>query len=539
MTWLDERLGRVTMYRLLTLGLGLIGVVALGLAAAGQLFVTAGALLASAAVAVVASVASAWLCAVLFRTRAHTESAVITGLILLFLFWPTTDPRYLGTLALAALVGNLAKYVIAWRGRHLLNPAAAGALVIGLTGLDASTWWVADRLLLPVVLVVVVAIVIRTRRYLLVGTFVVVAVVAVAVRLTTEGQAFGPALWTALVSYPIVFLGGVMLTEPLTLPPRRHQQLVEAVVVGVVFAIPFTAGPLFSTPELALVVGNLYAFWCGQRGAVRLTVAGQRQITPRTLELALHADRPVRLVPGQYIEITVPHPKADARGTRRTFSVSSTGGPVASRAGDANGSSGTADATGAGTTTGATSGTTGPAARAAVTDLTVALTLPEQPSTFKRALAALPVGTRLGATGLGGDFLLPAEPAQPLLLVAGGIGVTPFASQLAAVVAAGEQRDVVVVYAVSDHADLAYAEVLTASGARVLVLSPTVDGALPDGWRHLGVRRLTPEVLAEAVPDADQRAAYVSGPPGMVGHTRRLLRHAGVRRVRTDAFSGY
>jgi ferredoxin-NADP reductase len=506
MSWIDERLGRVTMYRLLTLGLALIGVVALALSAAGRLFVTPGALLASAAVAVLASVASAWIAALVVRTRAHTESAVITGLILLFLFWPTTDLRYLGTLALAAAVANVSKYVIAWRGRHLLNPAAAGALVIGLTGLDASTWWVADRWLLPVVLLVVAAIVIRTRRYALVGTFVV----AIAIRLATEGQAFGSALWTAIVSYPVLFLGGVMLTEPLTLPPRRHQQIVEAVVVGVLLAIPFSAGPLFSTPELALVVGNLFAFWCGQRGAVRLTVTGQRRITPRTLEVALRADRPVRLLPGQYVEVTVPHAHADARGTRRTFSVSSTG-----------------------------AGSAGAASRAAVTDLTIALTVPERSSTFKRALAALPEGSRIGATGLGGDFLLPADPARPLLLVAGGIGVTPFAAQLAAVVAAGEQRDVVVVYAVGDHADLAYTEVLTAAGARVLVVSPQVDAPLPEGWQHLGVRRLTPEALAEAVPDADQRTALVSGPPGMVGHARRLLRGAGVRRVRTDAFSGY
>ncbi|HEY0273932.1 MAG TPA: HipA N-terminal domain-containing protein, partial [Chitinophaga sp.] len=47
----------------------------------------------------------------------------------------------------------------------------------------------------------------------------------------------------------------------------------------------------------------------------------------------------------------------------------------------------------------------------------------------------MPVGARVGATGLGGDFLLPADRARPLLLIAGGIGITPFAAQLAAVLA--------------------------------------------------------------------------------------------------------
>jgi ferredoxin-NADP reductase len=303
------------------------------------------------------------------------------------------------------------------------------------------------------------------------------------------------------VSYPILFLAGVMLTEPLTLPPRRWQQLLEAVVVAAVLAVPYAVGPLHSTPEVALVVGNLLAFAFGQRGAVRLTLTRQTRLTPRTLELAFRSDRPLRFLPGQWIELTVPHPRPDARGTRRVFSVSSA-----------------------------------PAAD----ELTVALTVPEKASTFKRALAALPVGTRLRATGLGGDFVLPADPARPLLLVAGGIGVTPFASQLAALAAAGEQRDVVLVHAVADHADLAYAGPARAAGARVLVLSPDParDG-LPDGWIHLGERRLTAELLAEAVPDLSARDAYVSGPPAMVDGTRALLRSAGARRVRTDAFSGY
>lgn len=499
--WLDERLGRVTMYRLLVLGLATLAVIALVLSATGALFLDPAAVAVSALVAVVASVAGAWLAAALWRTRAHTESAIVTGLILFFLFWPTLEARYLGTLALAALVANLSKYLLAWRGRHLFNPAAAGAFLVGLTGWDATTWWVADRWLLVPVLLLVAVIVVRIRRYALVGTFVVAAVAFVTLRLALDGQPVLDAAWTALVSYPILFFGGVMLTEPLTLPPRRRQQLVEAVVVAAVFAVPYHLGPLFSTPEAALLVGNLFAFCCGQRGAVRLTLTRRTRLTPRTVELAFRADRPVRFTPGQYLELTLPHPRPDARGTRRTFSVSS-----APSAGE----------------------------------VTVALTVPERASTFKRALAAVPVGTRLRATGMSGDFVLPSDPHRPLLLVAGGIGVTPFASQLAALAAAGERRDVVLVYSVADHADLAYAGSADAAGARVLVLSPSAarDG-LPAGWIHLGEPRLSPELLTEAVPDLAQRDAYVSGPPAMVDHTRALLRHAGARRVRTDAFSGY
>ncbi|MEV7972149.1 oxidoreductase [Cellulomonas sp. NPDC089187] len=508
--WLDERLGRISMYRLLTLGLGSIAVIAVLLGATGTLAFAPLDMLLSLAVAVASSAVSGFLIARAFRVEPHAESTLITGLILFFLFWPTSEPRYLGALALAAVLANLSKYVIAWRGRHLLNPAAAGALVIGLSGLDVATWWVADRALLIPVLVLAVLIVARTRTVALVGGFTVVALLAIAIRLSAEGQALGPALWTVVTSYPVLFLGAVMLTEPLTLPPRRWQRLVEAALVGVLLAIPFTIGPVASSPELALVVGNLFAFAWGQRGAIRLTLIESRRIGPRTRELRLRADRPLRFRPGQYLELTVPHDHPDARGTRRVFSISSAPGEG---------------------------------------ELTVALTIPERPSSFKRALADLPVGAPLRATGVAGDFLLPDD-RRPVLLIAGGIGVTPFASQIAAGITgtpatakdSGEgetTRDAVLLHAVADHGDLAYADVFRAGGVRVLVASPTPQATLPPGYLHLGIDRLTVEALIESVPDLDLRIAYVSGPPAMVDHTRALLRAAGVRRVRTDAFSGY
>ena len=118
---------------------------------------------------------------------------------------------FAGASALAALLANLSKYVLAWRGRHLLNPAAAGALLVGLTGWDATTWWVADRWLLVPVALLTLVVVVRTRRYALVGTFVAVAVLAIAVRLVVEGSTPWAAVSTALVSYPILFLGGAFL----------------------------------------------------------------------------------------------------------------------------------------------------------------------------------------------------------------------------------------------------------------------------------------------------------------------------------------
>ena len=151
----------------------------------------------------------------------------------------------------------------------------------------------------------------------------------------------------------------------------------------------------------------------------------------------------------------------------------------------------------------------------------------------------------LDATGISGDFVLPADPAAPVLMVAGGIGVTPFASM------AAEQpgRDAVLVHCVADPDDLTHTEVFTKAGTHVVVVcpGPRDTPALSD---TPGLLEDLPEnavyggpdlaaALGEHVPDLAERAVYVAGSPAMVAATRRTLRPLGIRRVKVDAFSGY
>jgi ferredoxin-NADP reductase len=161
-------------------------------------------------------------------------------------------------------------------------------------------------------------------------------------------------------------------------------------------------------------------------------------------------------------------------------------------------------------------------------------------SSFKRTLAGLEPGDVVSATNVAGDFLLPRDRAVPLLLVAGGIGVTPFVSQLRHEQGTGEApRDAVLVYGLGPAEGLPYREELVRGGVRVVLVSPSAPADLPAGWSHVAAERLTEDVLREAVPDAARRRAYVSGPPAMVDAVRGALRRLGVRRVRTDHFAGY
>ncbi|MBC7723860.1 MAG: oxidoreductase [Burkholderiaceae bacterium] len=499
---LDTATGRVTMYRLVTILLSVTAVASIVLSLFGQLPFSPTDLLASVAIAIASTVVSSRILALVLRSRPHTESAVITGLILFFLFWPSTSAADLTVVALAGALATASKYLIAVRGRHILNPAAAGATLVAVLQFPSAVWWVASAALLPFTLVGAFLVLYRTRRMSMGLVFVAVSAAILGVRLTAGGQDLGGALATTFTSYPILFFVGFMLSEPLTMAPRRWQQLGIAALVGVLFTIPFTFGPVFLSFEFALVIGNVIAFAMGQRRGIRLEFASKRQLTPTAWEFSFRPERPVAFRAGQYMEMTLPHARADARGSRRIFSISSAPGSV----------------------------------------LTFSMRMPRagdtaQASSFKRALASLAPGTRIQATSVGGDFLLPGRAGTPVLMVAAGIGITPFLSQLVHDRTTGTGRDSVLVYSVSSLEELAFREELAPE--RVLLVAPEAPHDLPAAWRWIGSGPLTAERLAAEVSDLAGRTAYVSGAPAFVTALRAALRRAGVRRVATDYFAGY
>lgn len=503
---LDAMLGRVTMYRLVVIALSLLAVLAFGLALAGTLPYQPTDLAVSLVVLLGAAYLSNRLYAALFAVHPHSESTIITALLLFFLLWPSSEPVELLALALAAAFASASKYLIAYRGRHIVNPAAIGVVFVTLLGLTGGVWWVATAPMLPAVAVLAFLVAYRTRRLPMVGVFVGVAGILIIAFRLGAGDGIAAAVEYALVSTPIIFFAGFMLTEPLTLPPLFRQQLAVAAGVGVLFALPnaVTIGIgsiIVLSPELALVLGNVVAFLLGQRRGIELTLREKRSLGPTTAEFVFAADGPVNFRPGQFMEVTVPHRRADSRGIRRVFSISA-------------------------------------ADRAAGT-VSFGIKIPtDKTSSFKRTFADLPPGSRIQATTVGGDFVLPTDPAQPLLMVAGGIGITPFISHLAEVADPAAPRDVVLVYAISDADEVPYADVLASAGLRVVLVAPRVPRQLPAGWEVV-VGRLNQEVLADRIPDVADRHAYVSGPPAMVSDISAALRSLNAKKVRTDAFTGY
>lgn len=505
----DGWIGRVPMLRLVVVSLAVLAVAALALSLAGVLRLPFPALAATLVVAVAASVLSDRIIAAIVRARPVGDSAVVTGLILFLVVYPSLSLLPLLLTAAAALVANASKYLLRIGGRHVLNPTATGLFAVGATGLAGSAWWVATPVLLPVLLVAVVLIAVRTR---IVGPVAVLVVAGGALQVAASisvGATPGEAL-ALLPSTPLLFLAGIMFTEPITLPPRLRHRYAEAVLIAVLLAVPYVATvsllTVRFTPELALLIGNVFAVLVARPVAAGLRLVDKRRLTPTTVEYGFRPDRPLRHRAGQYLELHLPHAKSDRRGIRRSFTIAS---PPSAEDGT----------------------------------IRLAVRLREPASTFKRALDALPVGAPARAVTVTGGFTLPKDRSVPLVLLASGIGVTPFLSQLrqdAAEVAAGARpRDLLLVDRVPSADDVPYLDELVATGVPVLLVCPDPGGLpeLPANWRVAA--SFEAASLAEALPDPATRTAYVSGSPGFLGTARAVLAALGVRRVRTDAFAGY
>ena len=512
MQWLDRITGTITMYRLVLIALILIGIETLLLSFIGVISQPPLGILINAAVLLVFTFASNWVFAKLFRVKPHTESSFITAVLLLFILAPVRQfdsslvPALIGVAA-SGVIASASKYLLAWRGRHIFNPAAVGAFVVTLipyfvnAGVFAA-WWLATAWLLPVTIVLGFVVLYRTRRQLMGLTFVVVVFFLTFWVYGGNGAPLGGTLLLPFTTFSTLFFAAFMLSEPLTMPPHRWQQLAEAVIVAVIFTVPFTIVTFSTTtPQFALLVGNALAFIVGQRGGVRLDFVKRVKLTPSSWELSFRPQRAVRFRAGQYMELSIPHSGADIRGLRRIFSIAS--------------------------------------APAETNEIRIGLNTAERSSTFKKALLALEPGEIITATSVGGDFLLPKDADRRLLFVAGGIGVTPFMSHLEQIDRAGEGRDVAVVYSASSPDEFAYLDRLKKLGHPVYLVSPEAPTPLPKDWTYVGTGPLTPSLLTKTLPDIESRAAYVSGPPAFVHAVRAILRTAHAHSVKTDFFSGY
>lgn len=496
--FVDSFLNRVSMYRLVSFALTALWVVSIIFAFGGLVASSPVALIVSGITAIIVSYGANRVFGYLFGVRPHGESAYISALIIFFIFTPILDGRSLFTLAMICGFAMASKYLLVWRGRHIANPVAIAAVIASLTGIDYASWWIGTPFMLPFVAVFAVLILYKTRRLVFGSIFLGLAVVTTIVTMMARGATFGMSL-NLLGSWPLVFMVGFMLSEPLTLPPKAKQQYMLAVIVALLATLPLRFGTFSISLVLAIVIGNVFAFALSRRRHIALTLAEHRSLTPTTDEFVFSSPVPIAFEAGQYLELSLPH-SSDWRGMRRSFSMTSAPGEREIRLG---------------------------------------VKFYEPASSFKTVLRQLPIGAYVTATGTAGSFTLPRDTTVPLLFIAGGIGITPFISQLQHLKKQQVQRDVILIYSVTSPAELAYRDILEAAGVRVLVVTKADELVLPAGWYHINDSSISPEILAKLAPQLSGRRAYISGPPAMIRAYKHLLHGIGVKHITTDYFTGY
>lgn len=501
MQTINRILNTITMYRLLVYVLAIYVTLSLIFALTGKLVVSPTHLIISLILLIVAAYVTDRSLARFLGVPTNMESSLITALILFLILQPVSTVMSGVVLVVAGAISSASKFLLAWNGKHIFNPAAFAASVMSLTGLTVTTWWIGSTMFWPVTALLGLVIVYKIRRFPLVLTFGFIAVFLQAFLFVRAQVDLGEMMKHTLFASPLIFLATVMLTEPATMPPRRNLQMAYGAVVAVLYVMAWRLGPLIIYPEVALLLGNIFAFMVSPKFRVRLHLTEIQRISDRVYNYVFQPERTFRFLPGQYMEWTLAGVSYDSRGNRRTFTIASS--PTES-----------------------------------TVQLGMKYYLPA--STYKAAFAELQPGDVVYASQLAGNFTLKGNERKKLVFVAGGIGITPFRSMVKYVTDRQLSVDITLLYAVSDPREFAYVRDLQAAAKVGVTTIPIVS---TPGFKQPGVVSgdLSPELIAELVPDYDERIFYISGPQMMVDATKGYLEalHVHLRRIKTDHFSGY
>ena len=207
---------------------------------------------------------------------------------------------------------------------------------------------------------------------------------------------------------------------------------------------------------------------------------------------------------GQYLDVTLPDPpETDAEGNVRTFSIASAPQEP---------------------------------------ELIMATRL--RNSAFKRVLKSMPPGGEVSADGPFGNLVLHNNASRPAVLLAGGIGITPFRSIVFR--AALEQLPHRVFLFSSNRRpeDAPFLEALEGLRAqnpnyRFIPTMTEMDKSERPWKGETGY--INREMLVRHVGELNGPIYYVAGPPAMVGAMQQMLGQAGVDSddIRPAEFGGY
>ncbi|MDF0544126.1 FAD-binding oxidoreductase [Sphingobium sp. H39-3-25] len=238
--------------------------------------------------------------------------------------------------------------------------------------------------------------------------------------------------------------------------------------------------------------------WAGQLRVVQIVRETPTVLTFRLADLA--ADRlPFDFLPGQFLQVEV-EPE-DGKTSRRSYTIASS-----------------------------------PTQRAYV-ELTVKRE--EQGVVSRHLHNKIPAGDLLKVSGPFGAFTFTGTDAQSIVLIAGGVGITPMMSVLRYLTDTAWDGDIFFFYGARSTEEFVFRDEIERLERRfanlhVIAAMPRSPGTVwmgPEG-------SITREMILAAVPEIASRRIHMCGPPAMMGAMRTILGELGVpeAQVHTEAF---
>lgn len=439
-----------------------------------------------------------------FDAPTNLESMYISALILALIISPISSFQEVLLFFWAGVLTMASKYIFAINKKHIFNPVAIAVVLTAIGFNGSASWWIGTSVMAPFVFIGGLLVIRKIRREDLMYGFFVAAFMTIAVFVLLSGGNIVSTWQHLFFDSSLLFLAFAMLSEPLTTPPTKRLQIIYGVIVGFLFAPQLHIAGIYSTPELALCVGNIFSYVVSPKFKVRLRLKEKIQFGSDILDFNFFLDKRLAFVPGQYMEWLVPHQHPDSRGNRRYFTIASS-----------------------------------------PTEDTLHLGVKFYPggSSFKKRLANLDGNTPIIGGQLAGDFTLPKNVQEKCVFIAGGIGITPFRSMIKYLIDIKESRPIILFYANKVSGEIVYADVFEQARQELgikTVYTLTNQGAIPQGWKGR-VGRVDAQMIKEDVLDYIERVFYLSGPYAMVTGYEKTLREMGIKdnQIKKDFFPGF
>ncbi len=505
--FIDKFLNKITMYRLVLYVLLSFFAVALGLSFFKLLPYAPADLVISGIIITSVSWLTNLIFARVFKAPKNIESVYVTALILVFIITPPQFSDYSQFLSIAvwASVWAMAsKYILAIRKKHIFNPATLAVALTAIALGESASWWIGTTYMLPIVIIGGLLIVRKIRRVDMMISFFIAVLAGVLGFGLLNGANLPSYFYKTFAYSPIIFFAFIMLTEPLTTPPTRRLRIVYGAFVGLLFAPDFHIGSIYSTPELALIIGNIFSYVISPKEKLILKLKEKNRVATDTFDFVFKSDRKFSFQPGQYMEWTLKPDKADSRGNRRYFTIASS--PTEE-------------------------------------DVRIGIKFYPESSSFKNQLVSMKEGDEIVASQRAGDFTMPKDKTKKLVFIAGGIGITPFRSMVKFLIDKNEKRDITLLYSSKTVADIAYKDIFDTAerqlGIKTVYAITEPSQTLTDSQMRKGF--IDMQMIMKEIPDFKDRIFYISGPHGMVSVFGKILKDMGVRKnqIKIDFFPGF